>query len=91
MGGELMALPLYLTLRETEVLAVAVGFLLYFDDAVRAMPDEVKARLGEREGLAGIARADRTQAAMRERLPVLLSLATALAEHGETLRRTDDP
>ena len=91
MGGKLMALPLYLTVRETEVLELAVGLLLMLDEKLRDMPEEFQQYIADREGVAGIARADRTQAAMRERLPVLRSLATALAEHGETLRRTDDP
>jgi hypothetical protein len=84
-------LPLYLNLRETEVLAASVGVMIQLDGSV-LMDTEAQRlaeeEIGRREGPGGVARADRALAAARERLPVLRSLYTALMEHGEALARS---
>jgi hypothetical protein len=85
-------LPLYLNLQETHVLALAVEICTRLDSAVlvdeeaRLMAEE---QILEKYGVGGVARADRSLAAARERLPILRSLYTALAELGTALERTE--
>jgi hypothetical protein len=87
-----VSLPLYLTRRETQVLLISVQIMMRLDGSVlmdqetRQMAEEV---ISQREGVAGVARADRALAAARDRLPVLQSLATALAEHSAALARSE--
>lgn len=73
-------LPLYLNLAETRVLALAVGMLAHFDQAV-VHDAELSASADERD----MARADQVRAAARERAAILASLSTALAEHATSL------
>jgi hypothetical protein len=84
-------LPLYLNLDETRVLALTVEMCLRLDSSVLLNEDVQKQAeevIKSREGAAGVARADQVLAKARERLPILRSLQTALAEHGDALERT---
>jgi hypothetical protein len=81
---------IYLNLRETEILAMGVEMMLHLDSSVILNEDyqqQAEELIKAREGLPGMARADQVIAEARERLPVLRSLQTALAEHGMTLER----
>ena len=62
--------------------------MLKLDTAVLSDPEAqrlAETQILEREGIAGVARADRALAAARERLPILHSLHTALVEREESL------
>jgi hypothetical protein len=76
--------PLYLTMRETRCLALAVGTLLSLDQGILHNP-EARASAEARD----VGRADQIRSAVQERLPVLLSLQTALVELGSTLERME--
>jgi hypothetical protein len=83
-------LPLYLNQRETQVLRIAVEILLQMDGAVINDPElqrMAEQQIRDREGVAGVARADQALMEARERVPVLERLHAALIEHGETLQR----
>jgi hypothetical protein len=72
-------LPLYLNRDEVHILEVAVGLLVQVDS-------DIVAGHGDR-WFMDMARADQVAATARDRLPVLSSLATALAEHRMALDR----
>jgi hypothetical protein len=83
-------IPLYLNLEETSTLLLCVEMMLQLDSSVLLHPDIqrlAEEQIKEREGVAGVARADRTLAAARERVPVLNSLRTALTEQKWALER----
>jgi hypothetical protein len=72
-------LPLYLDLDEVHVLEVAVAMLAQVDG------DIVAGHAGR--WFSDTSRADQVAATARDRLPLLSSLSTALAEHRMALER----
>lgn len=80
-GPMSVVMPLYLNAEETKVLLVAVGLAINMDSEIL---------LGEESAASHTSRGDQVKAAARERLPVLRSLRTALAEHGMALEHTEE-
>lgn len=77
-------LPLYLSLRQTHVLAVAVGLQIQADSAI-VLDEEGAQGILTDYGPSGAARADQVRAAARQRLPVLRELRERLVAHGVAL------
>jgi hypothetical protein len=84
-------LPMYLNLEETNALLLCVEMMIRLDGSVLLNEDVqhlAEQTILAREGPGGVARADRTLAAARERFPVLNSLRTALTEQKWSLERS---
>jgi exonuclease VII small subunit len=80
---------IYLNLEETQVLWIAASLLERMSShMVSPQAQELaEAVIVWKEGEGAVARLDQTLAAARERLPVLRSLLTALAELASSLER----
>ncbi len=82
--------PLYLNLEEVTQLEVAIGLL--FRLSHHMVSDDAQALAGLilewKEGPGAVSRLDQTLAHARDRLPILRSLATALAELTTELQRS---
>lgn len=76
-------LPLYLTLRETQLLTMSVAVLQWLDGEVLTN-DELALSAEQRD----LGRADQVRAAARDRRGELQSLHTALHEHATSIERS---